>query len=97
VLASVESAKQVEDARKRGYASVNVVEDFPEGDKAFTVPGTTAKIVPCPAETRDSTCGDCRLCLDRDLLGMNVAIAFEIHGQHERAAVKALHARNFKF
>jgi hypothetical protein len=90
IMASVETPKQIEAARKRGYASVIVVEDFPEGYKAHSQPGTTAKIVPCPAETGDATCADCRLCLDRNLLDMNVAVAFRVHGQHGAQARRAL-------
>jgi hypothetical protein len=90
VMASVESAEQIEAARKRGYASVIVVQDFASGDKAYSLPGTTAKIVPCAAETKGTICAECRLCLDRDLHGMNTAIAFKLHGQHEAAARAAL-------
>jgi hypothetical protein len=39
------------------------------------------KVVPCLFETRGRTCVQCRLCLDRDLLGMGVAIAFQVHGK----------------
>jgi hypothetical protein len=42
------------------------------------------------AETHDATCADCRFCLDRGLLDMNVVIAVKIHGQHQNAAHQAL-------
>ncbi|MFP2929488.1 ParB/RepB/Spo0J family partition protein [Pyxidicoccus sp. 3LG] len=90
VLASVETAADIETARSRGYAAAIVVEDFPDCDKAFALPGTKARIIPCPAETRGRTCIECRLCLDVDLLKLNAAIAFKIHGQGGAAAKSAL-------
>jgi hypothetical protein len=90
VLASVEKPKEIELARKRGYASVIVVEGFPSGSKAFSIPGTGARVIPCPAETGDAVCADCRLCLDRDLLAMNAAVAFKVHGHGAAEAAQAL-------
>lgn len=77
-------------ARKRGYASVIVVESFPSGSKAFSLPGSGARVIPCPAETGDAVCAECRLCLDRDLLAMNAAVAFKIHGHQAEAASRSL-------
>lgn len=94
VFASVERSQDIEKARKRGYPAAIVVQDFPEGAKTFTLPGTTAKVTPCPAETGQATCADCRLCLDRDALKLNVAIAFKLHGQQASVAnVKLEEAR----
>jgi hypothetical protein len=91
VLASVENATEIEEARSRGYASALVVEAFPTGGRAFVRPGTRALIVPCPAEiTEGRTCIECRLCLDRDLLKINRAVAFQIHGVARAAALLAL-------
>jgi ParB-like chromosome segregation protein Spo0J len=89
VLASVERPEDIEAARKRGYAAAIVVEDFPS-DEAFSLPGTNAKVIPCPAETRGTNCAECRLCLDRDLLEMNAAIAFKVHGRQAEQAREAL-------
>jgi hypothetical protein len=94
VLASVERAEDIEVARQAGYAAAIVVAEFPS-KRAFTLPGSSARIVPCPAETNDDpkksvTCASCRLCLDRDLLGMNLAIGFEAHGQHAGQVRKQL-------
>ena len=80
VIASVETPDGIELARRRGYPSAIVVLEFPNGERAFHLPGASARIVPCPAETRGLTCVQCRLCLDRDLLGLNIAIAFGPHG-----------------
>lgn len=80
VLASVEVPQDIEVARRAGYASAIVVGAFPS-PRAFPLPGTTAKIIPCPAETRSTTCIECRLCLDADkLLERNRAIGFAAHG-----------------
>jgi hypothetical protein len=90
VLASVERQEDIQTARAAGYAAAIVVDKFPS-DKAFSLPGSTTKIVPCPAETRGKTCVECRLCLDADkLLRRNVAIAFQAHGPTARRAREAL-------
>ncbi len=94
VLASAEKPSEIEQAREKGYATALVVEEF-LSEKAFKIGGSKAMVVPCPAETRRTTCADCRLCLDRDLLDMNVAIAFKLHGQHEAAGRRALIRHNF--
>jgi len=89
VLASVERPEDIEVARAAGYAAAITVEEFPS-EKAFSLPGTTALVIPCPAQTRGRTCAKCRLCLDRDLLGMNRAIGFELHGRDKKKAAEAL-------
>jgi hypothetical protein len=90
VLASVERPEDIQAARAVGYAAAIVVDKFPS-ERAFSVPGSSAKIVPCPAETRGTTCVECRLCLDADkLLERNVVIAFEAHGPMARRAREAL-------
>lgn len=56
----------------------------------------TARIVPCPAEpvyaegNPRATCVQCRLCLDRDPVALNTAIAFEVHGPRSKKARRAL-------
>lgn len=89
VLASVERAEDIQVARAAGYAAALVVDVFPS-DKAFLMPGSATKIVPCPAETRGKTCVECRLCLDVDLLGLDVVIAFQAHGPKARSTREAL-------
>ncbi len=87
VLASVERAEDIELARQQGYASAIVVDKFP----STHLLGTTAKIIPCPAETMGKTCVECRLCLDADgLLARNTAIAFEAHGPGASSVKDAL-------
>lgn len=89
VLASVETAQDIELAHAAGYPAAIVVETFPS-DIAFSLPGSSARIIPCPAETRGVTCATCRLCIERDLLGMNAAIAFEAHGGGRKKVVDTL-------
>lgn len=90
VLASVERPEDIEAAREAGYAAAIVVPAFPS-TKAFFLPGATARIVPCPAETSDRTCVECRLCLDADRLhATNTAIAFAAHGPNAAKARDAL-------
>lgn len=90
VLASVEQPEDIQNARVAGYAAAIVVDEFPS-DKAFFLPGSNTRIVPCPAETRGKTCVECRLCLDADkLASRNVAIAFEAHGPMARRVREAL-------
>lgn len=79
VLASCERVDQFPKARAMGYAPAIVVPDFPSR-RAFRLPGSSVRIIPCPAETGSVTCIECRLCLDRDLLAMNAAIGFAAHG-----------------
>lgn len=77
VLASVESTRGIRAAMRRGYAAA-----VPNGDRSFRLESVPeVRIVPCPAQTRKTTCVECRLCLDRDLHSMGVAIAFTPHGQ----------------
>lgn len=91
VLASVESVAQAREAHRAGYAPALVVEDFPNGDKAWSI-GGKLKAIPCPAETRGLTCVECRLCLDQDLHKLKRAIAFKAHGQQVDKVIAALEA-----
>lgn len=90
VLASVERAEDIEVARAAGYAAAITLEQFPS-DRAFRLPGTTARIIPCPAETRGRTCVECRLCLDdQRLLAIGAAVAFAVHGPAAKRARERL-------
>jgi hypothetical protein len=85
MLASVESTSEVAAARAQGYAPAIVV-DHHTTDKAYTLPGSETKFIPCPAQTREVGCSDCKLCFNADrLLEGNFGIAFAVHGiQKER-------------
>lgn len=81
VLASVESVEDAYKAKDRGYAPAIVVAGH-RSHKLYEMGGRKKlKVIPCPAETTGTTCVKCRLCLDRDLLSMGVAIGFRAHGR----------------
>lgn len=81
MLASVDNVKDVALARERGYAPAIVVAEF-NGDKVFSIEGSSTKWVPCPAQTKEKvTCSSCKLCAKSDFLySKNMGIAFEAHG-----------------
>ena len=90
VHASVENGEEVAAAWEAGYKRVVlVVQRFPQGGKAFRVPGAQATAVPCPAELEGATCVQCRRCLD-NLLPRGMVTAFAIHGTRAAAAAHAL-------
>lgn len=80
VLASCETPLDVALAQGRGYATAMVVEEFP-GDRLYYDGGVA--ILPCPAQTRDVPCTDCRLCFGADRLrDTGTTIGFAIHGDN---------------
>lgn len=80
ILASVGNVGEVDAARAQGYAPSIVVAEHPS-DKAYTLPGSDTKWIPCPAQTRGVGCTDCRLCFNANrLLTSNMGIAFAAHG-----------------
>lgn len=88
VFASIERVEEIEQAAELGYPAALVVEAF-ASKRAHTV-GDRWRIIPCPAETGGATCASCRLCLDRDILGMRAVIGFAVHGTGSVAAREAL-------
>ncbi len=85
VLASIERADDLARARERGYASAITLAEF-ASEKAFDVQGW--RVIPCPAETRQRTCVQCRLCWRADaLLAERAAIAFKMHGSRKSLAI----------
>lgn len=88
VLASVQgNVEAAHYAQRLGYAPAIVVDRFAT-EKRHTLADGRHKVdvIPCPAQTRGTTCVQCRLCLDQDLHGMGVAIGFEAHGTAVRRA-----------
>ncbi len=79
VLASVDSPAEAAEAIRRGYAPAIVVAQH-KSRKAAQLDGWRGRFIPCPAETGKATCVECRLCLDRDLVGLKRGIAFAAHG-----------------
>jgi hypothetical protein len=87
MLASVETLEDAEDAIDVGYTPAITVLKFHQR-KAYSVPGSSLKIVPCPAQTYGRKCNECRLCF-RDL-PKGTMIGFELHGSGASAASKRL-------
>ena len=88
VLASCESANDVEAARDKGYATAMVVKGF-QGDSVQKIDGV--KVLPCPNQTRGVQCVDCRLCLDAERLhGKGISIGFTPHGAVKGRVLKVL-------
>lgn len=79
VLASCETADDVREAQERGYTTCIVVRDDHPGHRRYEYDGID--VVPCPAETRDVPCTQCRLCMRPDKLrAAGVTISFSPHG-----------------
>lgn len=81
VLASIQDVATENAAAAMGYVPAIVLPRFPAA-KAFRLRGSSRRWVPCPAETRGTTCVECRLCLDDDRLrDHHIGIAFAPHGR----------------
>ena len=90
MLASVDSAEEVEYARQNGYAPALVVGEH-TSDKVYTLPGSDTKWIPCPSQTRHVGCVDCRLCMNADrLFANNMGITFSAHGVYKNSIKKRL-------
>ena len=78
VLASTERPSDIPLAQNRGYATAIVVPKFLSNTR-YEIEGN--KVIPCPAQTKNITCFDCRLCFKDDFLVRNkLTIGFEAHG-----------------
>lgn len=82
IIASVETAADIVDAHRAGYASAITLVAFPDR-RRFPVPGLDGfSVLPCPAETGKMTCVKCRLCMKAPWLRANkLVIGFAIHGR----------------
>lgn len=90
MLASCETPEDANRARSLGYAVALVLPKFPS-KRAFYVDGVLDKVVPCPAETANTTCVQCRLCFDaKGLRARNTAIGFALHGRDSSIAHRKL-------
>lgn len=90
MLASVTDTTEVAEARANGYAPAIVVPEHPS-DRAFKLDGCDTKWIPCPAQTRDVGCSDCRLCFNADRLHQgDFGIAFAVHGARKETAKRHL-------
>lgn len=79
-LASVEKSREAEEAVDLGYTPSFTMSGFRE-ERAYRE--GAIKVVPCPAQTRNLKCVDCRLCMRR--LPKGTAIGFKWHGRQTAA------------
>lgn len=90
VLASMEDAREVAAARKRGYAPALVVAHH-DSSRAHKLPGSDVLWIPCPSQVRDTTCDRCRLCMNADkLLSSGRGITFAAHGSRTKTIKRRL-------
>lgn len=100
MLASVATVQDAIKAREQGYAPAIVVAEF-DSPKAFTIPGSNIKFIPCPAQTspggKEIGCTECRLCFNADrLYENNFGIAFAAHGVQQNKIKRKLIVLNNK-
>ena len=89
VLASCENSKQAREARRQGYAPALVVDHHPADGRSWIKHGI--RWIPCPAQTREVGCTDCRLCFDADaLFKRRAGIAFAAHGARREVVKRRL-------
>lgn len=90
VLASCETLDDVARARGKGYAAALVVASHPADGRAYRAPNGV-KVIPCPSQTRDVLCTECRLCWnDANLREQNACIAFAVHGATKKRALTVI-------
>jgi hypothetical protein len=95
VLASCETEADVQQAQARGYATALVAEHR-DGKRAWRTPGfpwyiPAQRYIPCPQQTSERTCSDCRLCFDDTALrARNATIVFSPHGSGAKRVRAAL-------
>lgn len=80
ILASINNIGEAIAARENGYASAIIVGEH-KSNKAYKIKGSNINWIPCPSQTLEVPCSDCKLCFNADrLLQGNFGIAFEAHG-----------------
>lgn len=89
MLASVERPEDIAEAHARGYDVAITLAEFPR-TRAFELPGTGVKVVPCPQQTRGTTCVRCRLCISAPLRERGLVIGFAAHGARAERARRRL-------
>lgn len=81
VLASCETPEDIKEARARGYTPSLTIRSHRGATKAYSIPGIEGKLIPCPAETKKTSCVKCRLCFDdKKLEERKNIITFALHG-----------------
>ena len=88
VAASCDSLADIYDAYASGWPPVTV---DPGGDESLI--GTTLengrRVIQCPAQNRDITCEQCRLCARPE----RALVAFSVHGSGKKKAAQAIRDR----
>lgn len=74
VVASLDALSEAGEATAQGYVMCSMVVAAHGGPKAYTE--QFCKVVPCPNQTLDKSCSECRLCF-REL---PIVVAFAAHG-----------------
>ena len=74
VRASCETLDDVTAARARGYSAAMVVNEHPADGRAYDT--AAGRVVPCPEQTRGTSCAECQLCWNHPA----AIIAFAAHG-----------------
>lgn len=94
ILASCDTPSDVHRARALGYgATALTVSSFPLGRKTFNLATAKGllKITPCLAQTGDTTCDACGLCMDEEILSkQGIVIGFVAHGAKKGTVQKRL-------
>ncbi len=91
ILASCESLLDVANAATRGFAAALVVASHPADGRAYRDPSTGVKVIPCPSQTRDAKCTDCRLCWNDSMLkAQGACIAFAAHGATKKRTLAVI-------
>ena len=87
ILASVQHAREIQQARDRGFAAAIVVNEVPSA-RGFHDESTGEFILPCPVQSGGArSCISCGLCLrDQYLYDNGITIAFAAHGATRKVA-----------
>jgi ferredoxin len=79
----------VQEAIERGYTpSLALLRFYTE--RAYTIPSTSMKVIPCPAQTRHVKCINCRLCMHS--LPKGSVIGLQLHGVGASRAARRIPA-----
>lgn len=90
-LASVERPADALKAIERGYApAIAVAEHTDRRAWSWGRGRKRLSIVPCPAQTSETTCAQCRLCLSPAMLQRRQGVAFAAHGLQVKKAADGL-------
>lgn len=89
VLASIDKVEDAVMAVNAGYAPARYVARLQNGAKPWKEKGITW--IPCKAQTKDSSCAFCRICMGADkLLDKKMGVVFAAHGCKEGQMVARL-------